>query len=259
MTKKDSNPSKYKENLRVAKSLLVVTKLQEGKDVKSRSLINSYRKLLTYEPFDEFLIDENAWNYIQKKKIEPRLVFCHPEILIAHSEASFYYRCMCGLSIKAAREYNGAIEGLENGNPNARMDYEKALKISRTYNFYMSTIIVNSTNWSLDNGYRTILATMGITLDGIMRNKVGEIGENRTRRMVVEWLIKQNLIIKPAIDIENIPEHLPNEFKLKDNLIMHFSADPDIYFKKNGDLIVTIEIKGGIDPAGALERYGLPI
>lgn len=37
---------------------------------------------------------------------------------------------------------------------------------------------------------------------------------------------------------------------------MNFSSEPDISFQKNNELIATVEIKGGIDPAGALERYG---
>ena len=37
---------------------------------------------------------------------------------------------------------------------------------------------------------------------------------------------------------------------------MKFSSEPDIVFMKAGDLAVMIEIKGGKDPAGALERLG---
>ena len=256
MAKKDPKSPKYIENLRVIKSLLVVSDIQKKRDIYSSLLIESYKSSLKYEPLDQLRIGESAWKYIQKKKIKSQLVFCHPDILIAHPEASLYYRCMCGLSIKVAKEYNGAIEGLENGNPNARIDYEKAIKMSQTYNFYICKIIVNSTNWSLDDGYRTILATMGITLDGIMRNKVGDIGEDTIRQIIVEWLIEQNLIIIPELDGEKLPETLPNKYELKDNIFMYFSSEPDIYFKYNDALKVTIEIKGGIDPAGAQERYG---
>ncbi len=36
---------------------------------------------------------------------------------------------------------------------------------------------------------------------------------------------------------------------------MEFASEPDVSFLKGGDLIAVVEKKGGIDPAGALERY----
>ena len=37
---------------------------------------------------------------------------------------------------------------------------------------------------------------------------------------------------------------------------MRFGSEPDILFERNEQTIATIEIKGGKDPAGALERLG---
>ena len=37
---------------------------------------------------------------------------------------------------------------------------------------------------------------------------------------------------------------------------MHYGSEPDIEFQQNGKVVATIEIKGGTDPAGALERLG---
>lgn len=45
--------------------------------------------------------------------------------------------------------------------------------------------------------------------------------------------------------------------KLKNKKSILFSSEPDIYFiDQSGKPIVAIEIKGGTDPAGALERLG---
>ena len=41
-----------------------------------------------------------------------------------------------------------------------------------------------------------------------------------------------------------------------DNIVMIFASEPDVAFHKDDSLEATIEIKGGIDPAGALERLG---
>lgn len=37
---------------------------------------------------------------------------------------------------------------------------------------------------------------------------------------------------------------------------MQFASEPDVSFLRNEELIAVVEIKGGIDLAGALERYG---
>ena len=38
--------------------------------------------------------------------------------------------------------------------------------------------------------------------------------------------------------------------------LMHYGSEPDIKFIKGEQTIATIEIKGSLDPAGALERLG---
>ncbi len=37
---------------------------------------------------------------------------------------------------------------------------------------------------------------------------------------------------------------------------MKFGSEPDISFSQGGEIVCTIEIKGGVDPAGAMERLG---
>ena len=246
----------YIEDLRLTKSLLVVTRLQKRPDVAARKLIQGFTKPLGFKPLQDFMIEERAWHHVQDLRIKPQMVFCHPEVLMAHPATSLYYRGMAGLSIKAAKDYFGSVESMESGTEKARVSGEKALKMARAYNLFLSSIIINSTRWTLDNGHRTILATMGITLDGTMRNKVGDIAEERIRRMIVEWLAEQGLVENATLRAGNIPEVLPREVRLKGNVTMQFSSEPDIAFQQSNELRATVEIKGGIDPAGALERYG---
>jgi hypothetical protein len=128
--------------------------------------------------------------------------------------------------------------------------------MAQLYNLFTCSIIVNTSGWTLENGKRTVLATMGITLDGIMRNKVGTIAEDRIRLMVLEWLIDAKLLVDPAITKESAYRSPPQRCMLKNDVVMEFSSEPDISFSKNDALLAVVEIKGGIDPAGALERYG---
>ena len=162
--------------------------------------------------------------------------------------------------MKAAKTYFGSIENLEKGKQKTNLGEKKALKMARIYNTFICTVIKGSSDWTLENGKRTIIATLGITLDGIMRNKVGTIAEERVRTLVFEWLKEKNLVVRPSKKELDSMIDLPVICELKDNIFMKFSSEPDIsFFLKTGDLetlLAVIEIKGGIDPAGALERYG---
>ncbi|MFQ5631304.1 MAG: hypothetical protein ACE5I1_21235 [bacterium] len=40
------------------------------------------------------------------------------------------------------------------------------------------------------------------------------------------------------------------------NFVMYFGSEPDVSFYKKDELLVVVEIKGGTDAAGTLERYG---
>jgi len=184
------------------------------------------------------------------------LVFCHPDLLLAHHQTSLYYRGLSGMSIKTASGYVGSIDNLEQGNPRSRLSAAKALKMAQTYNTFISSIIVNSTEWTLENGRRTIIATLGISLDGTMRNKIGSLAEERIRTMLLRWLVERNLVIAPTLSGDEALEDLPSQFQLAKEIEMTFTSEPDVAFRRDGELLAVIEIKGGIDPAGALERYG---
>lgn len=247
--------NKYTDELRAIRSLLIVTSLQKREDLKAKKLVESFEGELNWNPLKDLMIEQEVWDYVvNKKEYDPKLVFCHPQVLLYHTSTSLYYRGLCGLSLKAVKDYFGAVESLEESNQGNRLQDAKALKMSRTYNTFICSIIKNSIDWTLENGYRTIIATLGITLDGKMRNKIGEIAEERIKTLVVEYLIEQQLIISPLFAKEEI--YSTRKFDLINDVTMEFGSEPDIAFSQKGELLAVIEIKGGTDPAGALERYG---
>lgn len=253
--------NKYTENLRKVKSLLIVTSLQKKADLKVFEALNNLEISLDWHPLSNLMIEDEIWEYVMdEKKYDSKLVFCHPEVLKALPISSLYYRGINGLSMKAAKDYFGAIENLEKGNKNVRISDKKALKMARIYNTFICSIIKGSSAWTLENGKRTIIATLGITLDGKMRNTIGTIAEERIRSLVIEWIKEKKLIISPSEQELNESLKLPAICQLKDDVFMKFSSEPDISFVRKTDnkeaLLAVIEIKGGIDPAGALERYG---
>lgn len=228
--------------------MLIVSSLQKRADIRAISLIRSFKARVEWEPLSNLLIESDAWKHaVIDKKLDPKLVFCHPDILLGLPSTSLYYRGLCGLSLKAVRDYFGAVDSIESGSSRGKLDGTKALKMARTYNAFICSIIQNSTNWTLENGYRTVIATLGITLDGVMRNKVGVVAEERVCTMVTNWLRENGLIVERTA---------ARAVRLKDDVVMKFGSEPDIAFRRGDILLATIEIKGGTDPAGALERYG---
>lgn len=249
--------NEYSDEMRKIRSLLIVTALQERHDLRVVRIIKSFSKDLIWDTLDDLMIDPEVWDYaIEKRRFEPKLVFCHPDILLDHPETSFYYRGLCGLSIKAAKEYIGAIENLEAGNVRARIDKNKSLRMARTYNTFICTIISNSFDWTLENGRRTIIATLGITLDGTMRNRIGDIAEQRVRAIVLDYVFKQSLLVNPRGSLQELLQAPEQHFELKNDIGMAFGSEPDISFTREERLLAVVEVKGGTDPAGALERYG---
>ena len=132
-----------------------------------------------------------------------------------------------------------------------RIQPDSFLKVARLYNAIVSSIIVESTAWTLDNGYRTIVATLGMTLDGSMRNLIGRMAEREVKDLIRAWLNAQGLM--------RAEREEAGLFELQGRTSecqMLFGTEPDIEFQRAGQCIASIEIKGGTDPAGALERLG---
>src|SRR3990172_1859505 len=103
--------SDYVERLRLIKSLLIVTSLQKRDDLKAVKLIRSFAKKLSWKPLAKLLIDPEVWHYaVNIQGYDPKFVFCHPEIILKKPPTSLYYRGLCGLSIKAVKDYFGAVE-----------------------------------------------------------------------------------------------------------------------------------------------------
>ena len=132
---------------------------------------------------------------------------------------------------------------------------ERCLTVARTYNAVISVIITGTDDWTLENGYRNILATIGITQDGALRNIVGQEGETAVKDRILSWLAANDTIL--AIQVDETTTLLGDA----GNLRMVYGSEPDISFESRNEdgewqVISTVEIKSGTDPAGALERLG---
>ena len=122
------------------------------------------------------MISEAAWQHVIESNIQPHQVFAHPDLLVEHPKVSLYYRGLALLSLKRVGRV-ADVKGWENESRTLPVPPERALSVCRLYNGVISSIIEGTSHWTLENGYRNILSNMGITLDGMFRNMIGQDAE----------------------------------------------------------------------------------
>jgi len=230
------------------RSSVLSNRIKQRTDVKLQRLIAVFEQQLTFVSPDDLMISEKAWKYVESSGIDPKQVFAHPDLLYHHPETSGYYRGIALLSRKRVAAIATSVDTWEDPERKSRVDKDKCKEVVRLYNTVISSIIEGTTDWTLDNGYRNIIANMGIGLDGSIRNLIGQDAEHIVKDRIRDWLDSRGLITER--------DERGTEFKLLKGYSMYYGSEPDIKFKQNGDVISTIEIKGGTDPAGALERLG---
>ena len=230
------------------RSVLFAEILRKGDDKAQRRIIEGFKGELEFTPLDTLMISAAAWDHVAALGVAPQVVFAHPDILRAHPTTSLYYRGMSLLSQKRVGQAAVSVNTWEDGTRRAPLRHDAAQKVARLYNAMISSIIEGSSNWTLDNGYRNVLATMGISLDGMYRNRIGRMAEDLVKNRIASWLKKRKLIAPDSAE--------EGPFLLPGDTLMRYGSEPDIDFIRRNRLIATIEIKGGRDPAGALERLG---
>ena len=241
-------------NLRDAqlRSTLMSERIRQRTDDMLRELIAGFTDELDFYPLDDMMISEQAWEYVTGSGIEPKLVFAHPSVLQKHPRASQYYRGIALLPQKRVADIAAPVSSWEDGSRKTPITHDQSSRVARLYNAVISSIIEGTTNWTLENGYRNIIANMGIGLDGTFRNIIGRDAENLMKTRIRNWLESRELILDQNSDA--------TEFRLPSGYSMRYGSEPDILFRREMSGVVrevaTIEIKGGKDPAGALERLG---
>ncbi len=237
------------------RALLISGRIRERSDLAVRHTIEQLELDLDYETnLEQLAIAPEAWEYVSEEQIDPKLVFAHPDMLQAHPETSLYYRGIATLSLKRVQAMAVSVNSWEDGRRTRKPSLQSCERVARTYNAVISVVITGSDGWTLENGYRSVLATIGITEDGKLRNIVGQEGENAVKDRILQWLESSSGI---QVQKEGSVTVLGGDNALR----MVYASEPDIYFERlasNGDwgTVSTIEIKSGTDPAGALERLG---
>ncbi len=211
-----------------------------------------------WSPLEQIGISEKAWGLTKGRKINPLLLFCHPKVITDDT----YYRGIAGIPIKGIKKVAFDTTRFESGK--AAIDYEKAIELSKAINEFISRILEEDSGYSFRDSSVMFYATLGANLEGAWRNVKGIEISNQVKRIIFEYFLSKNLIksvmslkgkeLKPDRDmpVEQIKNLiLTNQYKIE------FGSEPAIAFiDKKGILTGMVEVKGGLDEAGALERYG---
>ncbi len=90
----------------------------------------------------------------------------------------------------------------------------------------------------------------GSQAQGSWQNTKGDRAE-----VVIKDLIERRIREKGLV-LEEISHGKGEVIKLRDGRQFILGSEPDIGVYKNSNIQIAVEIKGGIDPAGVLERFG---
>lgn len=106
----------------------------------------------------------------------------------------------------------------------------------------------------------------GTQVNGSWRNEIGKEGTRRVKELILTFFIEEKLVKEITVRDETIlppvriapPIENVQAFTVKNDYRIAFASEPDISIvSPSGSLEGAVEIKAGIDPAGALERYGV--
>jgi len=201
--------------------------------------------------------------YIQAKKIPICHVYCHPDIICSHPHLIAYYRSIAGLSQKGVQHLAFGVKALEE-RKGRKLSKERAIILARLFNRYISAFIDGDPKFSIKDVHLVGMMNFGSQINGSWRNEIGIEGSRRVKELLLKYLLDHRLISEAQSkdgSVLSLKRPLLADdvlgFTVTNNYKVIFGSEPDIsIISPKGILDAAIEVKAGIDPAGALERYG---
>ncbi|MBQ6676091.1 MAG: XcyI family restriction endonuclease [Ruminococcus sp.] len=228
---------------------------------------------LNWEQRDKWNISAAAWTILAKNKIDPMLVFLHPKVFQINPTFLKYYRSVAMISQKGLKALSGVsnVDKIENGKVEpGRMSQDTINAIVRIINEILSLVVSFATDLDNNELQGMMYATAGTNIDGSWRNSIGAEGERVIRSIILKEVLAHKEVLSitdrqsktTAIDNLQADKIIDDIDSIKSVTLINgysilFSSEPDVsMFNDAGDIVGVIEIKAGLDPAGALERLG---
>jgi len=212
-------------------------------------------------------ISQEAWEYVAGSELSPLRVFCHPRVIIEQPRLIAYYRNIAALSQKAVQTLAFNVKRFELGK-REDLSYEKALLLCQLFNTHVSTIIESTLTFSQRDLDALLFASAGAQINGSWLNAIGNEAEMVVKRLLSSFLVKRGLVVglldkkEHSLTLDEVEDLMRiladiRVIRLLNGTSMVFGAEPDVaLLAPTGQTMAVIEVKGGKDPAGALERYG---
>ena len=197
-------------------------------------------------------ISEKAWKKVIHRGIKPVRVFAHPDVLTSIHRSVGYYQKLALVSLKSMNNIGLTITTYESGQNKKPMNQQKAGDVCRRLNKLISRLIesddvIDPREFDLWRGM-----TAGSTAQGSWQNKKGDRTEDVIKGIITRRIQSKGLLIEQSDDRK--------ELRLKDSRILEYGSEPDLaFYDEKHQTLIAVEIKGGIDTAGVLERIGAVI
>lgn len=228
----------------LAKSAFFHRKLHEWKLLEIADQIDQVRgENLNW---DNLNISEQAWNKVIHRGIKPVVVFAHPFVLQTVHGSAGYYRMLAMVSQKSMKRVGISLDSYEAGKPVP--NDEMAAAIARHLNRIVSVLVeadeeIDAREFDLWRGMAA-----GSQAQGSWQNNKGASAEVAIREIILRRLQEREIISGEEASTTRID--------LGDGRELVFADEPDVAIYQNDVPQVAVEVKGGIDPAGVLERIG---
>ena len=233
--------------------------------------------LYSWDEREQWGIGKDAFSYINgNSEFHLFGVFCHPKLLREYPGLLAYYRNIAALSQKSIGSLVKAgvnIAAIERDTQNHLfLTDSQSLILSRLFNEHI-TLIVDSSIQSItkEEFYGILLCSTGAQIDGSWRNAIGEESEKVVQRLLIKEVKERGLLAAfiPKVG-QKVELYYPSQLDdqlghieryrgvlLTNHTSILFASDPDIaLLNPSGVTVCALEVKGGTDTAGALERYG---
>lgn len=241
--------------------------------MKVKKFVSIEGDKLDWSKRSEWDINEDAWEILQKSKISPALVFVHPKVLKLNPTFLRFYRSVAMLPQKGLTSISKVtnIESIENGKIDSnRIKAESIAKLTKAINQVLSVVVSVASGLNVKKLEGMMYSSAGANIDGSWRNQIGSEGERVIRTIILNGLLNNNEVTSFIDKSNNTIEisstdaksfianvELVKAINLNNGYSVVFSSEPDVtMYNANGDIVGAIEIKAGLDPAGALERLG---
>lgn len=257
----------YKAALKASYAMRAMFFYKKFKDASLHALVSQVHSLKIadrkWKLHQDLGISTSAMKRIKKSGMPIATCFCHPDVIQENPYLILYYRVIACIPQKGMAELAFGISKLEIGQ-GRKLTNLRAHQLAKAINEVMSTIIESDPDFFSTNLELLAYTAFGVTIDGSWSNKIGIEASRQVKDILFTHFYNAGLISSVTLLDGNKAKPTKatlttaiRDFSLSNGYTIMFSSEPDIgIWDPGGKLIGVVEIKGGLDTAGALERLG---